>query len=109
MFGLGMTLTGTCGFGLLVRAGAGDLRAAIAAIVVGIMAMTATAGLLAPLRQSTLAFGAVDFSIVGGSSILQMLSRHVGPTAATAAISPPPSCSYSTCCGTAGCGSGPGC
>ncbi|MFV0297800.1 MAG: YeeE/YedE thiosulfate transporter family protein, partial [Hyphomicrobiaceae bacterium] len=31
IFGLGMTLVGTCSFGLLVRAGGGDLRAVVTA------------------------------------------------------------------------------
>lgn len=50
MFGLGMALVGTCGFGLLVRAGSGDLRAAVSAVVVGVFAFAVTAGVLAPVR-----------------------------------------------------------
>ena len=33
LFGVGMSLVGTCGFGVLVRAGTGDLRAMIAGVV----------------------------------------------------------------------------
>ncbi len=50
LFGLGMTLVGTCSFGLIVRAGGGDLRAAVSAVLVGIFAYVATSGLLATLR-----------------------------------------------------------
>ena len=38
LFGLGMTLVGTCSFGLIVRAGGGDLRAAVSAVLVGVCA-----------------------------------------------------------------------
>lgn len=50
LFGFGMALVGTCGFGLLMRAGTGDLRAFVSAGVLGIAAAAATGGLLAPLR-----------------------------------------------------------
>lgn len=50
LFGLGMTLVGTCSFGLIVRAGGGDLRAAVSAVLVGVFAYAATSGALAPLR-----------------------------------------------------------
>ena len=50
LFGLGMSLVGTCGFGLLVRLGTGDLRALVSAATLGITAAAATGGVLAPLR-----------------------------------------------------------
>jgi uncharacterized membrane protein YedE/YeeE len=77
LFGLGMTLAGTCGFGLLVRTGGGDLRAAVSAAVIGISAMTVTAGVLGPLRHRILDFGVIDLSPYGGSS-LDGLLRHAG-------------------------------
>lgn len=60
LFGIGMTLVGTCAFGLLVRSGSGDLRAAVAAVVVGVVAMSATAGAVARVRQPLLGLGTVD-------------------------------------------------
>lgn len=60
LFGIGMTLVGTCAFGLLVRSGSGDLRAAMAAAAVGVVAMSATAGAVARLRQPLLGFGVID-------------------------------------------------
>lgn len=50
LFGIGMALVGTCGFGLLVRAGAGDLRAVMMAVVLGIAAFAATGGPLSGVR-----------------------------------------------------------
>lgn len=60
LFGIGMTLVGTCAFGLLVRSGSGDLRAAVAAVAVGVVAMSATAGPVARVRQPLLGLGVVD-------------------------------------------------
>lgn len=64
-FGLGMTLVGTCSFGLLVRAGGGDMRSGVAAVTVGIVAMATTAGFLSRLREPLLAYGMLD---LGGTS-----------------------------------------
>ena len=83
MFGLGMTLVGTCGFGLLVRAGGGDLRAAMSALVVGIFAIAVTAGLLGPLRISILEFGIIDLAPFGGGSLVGLLRSAAGPTVGT--------------------------
>lgn len=49
MFGVGMALVGTCGFGALARAGGGDLRALVLACVIGISAYALAAGPLSPL------------------------------------------------------------
>lgn len=50
MFGYGMALVGTCGFGALARAGGGDLRGLVMAGVVGVAAYATTGGPLAPFR-----------------------------------------------------------
>jgi hypothetical protein len=50
LFGVGMALVGTCGFGSLVRLGAGDLRSLIVMIVFGATAYATLRGMLAPLR-----------------------------------------------------------
>jgi uncharacterized protein len=62
LFGLGMSLAGTCGFGLLMRAGTGDLRALIAAGVLGIAAAAATGGILAPIRLGITNVWTVDLT-----------------------------------------------
>ena len=50
LFGVGMALVGTCGFGSLIRLGAGDLRSLIVMIVFGAAAYATLRGMLAPLR-----------------------------------------------------------
>lgn len=52
MFGIGMALVGTCGFGTLVRIGGGDLRAIVVYLVLGISALAAMRGLTGLLRLS---------------------------------------------------------
>ena len=50
LFGIGMAFAGTCGFGLLARAGGGDLRAVVTFLVMGITAYATLRGLTAYLR-----------------------------------------------------------
>ena len=50
MFGIGMAMVGTCGFGSLVRLGAGDLRSLIVVIVLGATAYATLRGVLSGLR-----------------------------------------------------------
>ncbi|MDX2158783.1 MAG: YeeE/YedE family protein [Hyphomicrobiaceae bacterium] len=82
IFGLGMTLAGTCSFGLIVRAGSGDLAAAVSALVVGILAYAVTAGVLAPMRAALLDIGVLDLSAIGGGTLDAIAAHWVGlPTA----------------------------
>ncbi len=76
LFGLGMTLVGTCSFGLLVRTGSGDIRAATSSIIMGILAMSATAGSLSHARNALLQFGQVDLTSAGGASIAKLVEHH---------------------------------
>ncbi len=50
MFGIGMALVGTCGFGTLVRIGGGDLRAIVVYLVLGVSALAAMRGLTGFVR-----------------------------------------------------------
>lgn len=86
VFGLGMTLVGTCSFGLLVRAGGGDLRAMVSAMIVGIVAVAATAGALAPIREPLLRIGVADLAPFGGASLDGLLGRIAGPGPAKSLI-----------------------
>lgn len=54
LFGLGMALVGTCGFGSLVRLGAGDLRSLIVMMVFGSVSYATLRGMLAPVRIEVL-------------------------------------------------------
>ena len=53
-FGFGMALVGTCGFGVLVRLGSGDLKALVAFLTLGIVAYATISGPLAYLREGVI-------------------------------------------------------
>ena len=78
MFGLGMALVGTCGFGALIRLGGGSLRSAVVLIVLGLAALTAQRGLLAPLRILIVDDLALDLSAAGDQSIGSLVSAALG-------------------------------
>jgi hypothetical protein len=50
MFGIGMALVGTCGYGALARAGGGDLKSLVIVLVIGISAYMASGGVTAFAR-----------------------------------------------------------
>jgi len=50
LFGLGMSLVGTCGFGIMSRIGGGDLKSIVTFLVMGISAFATMNGLTASLR-----------------------------------------------------------
>lgn len=52
LFGFGMALVGTCGYGTLIRLGGGDLRALIDLVTIGIFAYLTLSGPLAHVRTS---------------------------------------------------------
>ena len=54
LFGMGMAMVGTCGFGSLVRLGTGDLRSLMVVIVLGATAYATLRGLFADLRINLL-------------------------------------------------------
>jgi uncharacterized membrane protein YedE/YeeE len=84
MFGFGMAMIGTCGFGLLVRSGTGDLRATLMAAVVGIAAFAATGGPLASPRMWLSDVAVVRLGGTGEGTLTFLASRGLGETAATA-------------------------
>lgn len=50
MFGVGMALVGTCGFGSLIRLGTGDLRSLVVILVFGVFAYASLRGVLSGFR-----------------------------------------------------------
>lgn len=86
LFGLGMTLVGTCSFGLLVRAGGGDLRSAVSALVVGVVAIASTAGLISHVRAPLLDLGHVSMEKAGGATIAGVLRETFGAIAGLSII-----------------------
>ena len=54
LFGLGMALVGTCGYGLLIRLGSGDLRCLVVLLVFGAVGYATLRGILSGLRIDVL-------------------------------------------------------
>lgn len=54
IFGIGMALVGTCGYGALARAGGGDLKSLVIVLVIGISAYMASGGVTAVARTTWL-------------------------------------------------------
>lgn len=78
VFGIGMSLVGTCGFGALIRTGGGSLNSAVVLIVLGLSALGAQRGLMAQLRIATVDNVAVDLSGLGDQSLGSLLSWMSG-------------------------------
>ena len=82
LFGLGMTLVGTCGFGTLIRLGGGDLRALIDMACLGFFAYLTLSGPIAYLRIA--AAGMTDWSLLGlaAPGLIELAGHLTGWSAA---------------------------
>ena len=78
LFGFGMALVGTCGFGALVRLGGGSLRSFIILIVLGLSALGAQRGLFALARIEIVDNLAADLGFAGDQSLGSLISSFVG-------------------------------
>lgn len=78
LFGIGMALVGTCGFGAVVRLAGGSLRALVVLTVIGLAALATQRGLLGQARILLVDNLAIDLSSAGGQSIGGLLSTLVG-------------------------------
>jgi uncharacterized membrane protein YedE/YeeE len=78
MFGVGMALVGTCGFGALVRMGGGNLRALVVLTGVALAAIAAQRGITAHFRQWLLDPLSVDLSKIGGATAGTLLNVPAG-------------------------------
>jgi len=78
MFGGGMALVGTCGFGAVVRLGGGSLRALVVLVVLGLSALAAQKGLVAQGRVYIVDNLALDLSFAGDQSIGSLVSALTG-------------------------------
>lgn len=74
MFGLGMAMCGTCGYGTLARMGGGDLRALFGFLIMGISAYMAIAGPTAHFRNFALA----PFALSGSAESLATFDDLLG-------------------------------
>ena len=78
MFGVGMALVGTCGFGALVRLGGGNLRALVVLTGLGLAALAAQRGVTAHIRATLLDPLSIDLTALGGQSAGTLISRATG-------------------------------
>lgn len=78
MFGFGMALVGTCGFGAIIRLGGGSMRALVVLTGIALAALSAQRGLLGHVRISVLDPMSVDLNGVGGQSVGAIVSRVAG-------------------------------
>ena len=69
-FGFGMALCGTCGYGILVRLGGGDLRAFLTFVVLGIFAYMTLRGLTGVWREALVEPTNIDLQAVGSQSLI---------------------------------------
>ena len=86
MFGIGMALVGTCGFGTLVRLGGGDLKSFLVFLVIGISAYMAAAGPTALFYQHVLAGFSLELPWLDVPLLGPVLEDQIGlPPLATGA------------------------
>ncbi len=78
MFGFGMALVGTCGFGALIRFGGGSLRAFIVLGAMAVSALAASRGVIGHIREAVIAPLSIDLNAVGGQSLGGLISHYSG-------------------------------
>ncbi|MFK7856273.1 MAG: YeeE/YedE family protein [Granulosicoccus sp.] len=78
LFGIGMALVGTCGFGALIRLGGGSLRSLIVVCTIGLAALSTQRGPLGALRQSFVEPYSLDLAPASDQSIPSLLSAATG-------------------------------
>ncbi|MEP2707302.1 MAG: YeeE/YedE family protein [Roseibium sp.] len=78
MFGVGMALVGTCGFGAVLRLGGGSLRALMVLTVIGLAALAAQRGIVGLVRVPLVDDQAMTFVNAGSQSMGDILSALFG-------------------------------
>jgi len=79
LFGIGMSLVGTCGFGCLVRLGGGDLRSLVVLLVSGAVAYAALRGVLLDLRLEGLDAWQIRLPEGTRAELVALLGPYLGP------------------------------
>jgi uncharacterized membrane protein YedE/YeeE len=74
MFGYGMSLAGTCGYGALARLGGGDLRSFVIVLVMGIAAYVMMSGPLARLRIAVTEATTPALDVAGYAQVIEALT-----------------------------------
>lgn len=78
LFGIGMALVGTCGFGSLVRLGTGDLRSLVVILVFGLVAYATLRGALAGFRIGVVEQAALPMPGPSRSDLPTQIARLTG-------------------------------
>jgi len=78
IFGVGMALVGSCGFNLVIRSGAGDMKAIIAMLVMALSAYMAARGITGLARVTLIEPLGVDLSDVGGQGLPGFVGNLAG-------------------------------
>jgi len=78
LFGIGMALVGTCGFGALVRLGGGSLRSLIVVAVIGLTAVSTQLGPLGVVRERFFEPLSVDLAPAMSQSIPSLVEAFSG-------------------------------
>ena len=78
LFGVGMALVGTCGFGTLVRIGGGDLKAFVAFLVMGLTAYMTAGGVTGYARRYILESVDLDLTGIGGQGLPHFAAALTG-------------------------------
>lgn len=78
MFGVGMALVGTCGFGAVLRFGGGNLRALVVLTGIGLAAIAAQRGVTGHLRVAAIEPLSIDLGQGQSQSLGAIVSRYVG-------------------------------
>lgn len=78
MFGFGMALVGTCGFGAVLRLGGGSLRSLVVLVVIGLSALATQRGLVGLARIHLVDGTALDLSFAGDQSLGSLVSWLMG-------------------------------
>jgi uncharacterized membrane protein YedE/YeeE len=86
LFGLGMALVGTCGFGTLLRLGGGDLKALLAFLVIGVASYMAMHGLTAMVRLQLVDPLAADLAPRASQTVGDILGLSPSGKAAMVAV-----------------------
>lgn len=74
IFGLGMSMVGTCGFGVLVRLAGGDLKAFCCFMVLALSGYTTARGLTSLIKVNTVDAISIDVSALGGQGIPHLIA-----------------------------------
>lgn len=78
LFGLGMSMVGTCGYGVLVRLAGGDLKAFVNFIVLGLSGYMTARGLTSLPKTSLIDSLRIDLSAIGGQGLPHVIAGIAG-------------------------------